>query len=257
MHTAGSAAERVGLAAGTTLRLNRTDWGDQGCSGPDFVVAQQFVVLDGPLASRCVEFTEINPSAFTSWVPDGLVAADPKCARVLAEEAEDNRPMKPGAAWRRTGYQSLARGLPDDLVPRPGDGAPRDPSEPWRYHVLGINIRFFQAVNVFGGGHDHGDRVLALLERSVDDLFPTQTVIRWMTNEYVVILPRAQCTATFAGEIQRSLAATLGPSFSGIPYVHVQAMATSFSFDAPHDANRVEALALEADNALSRLPPGT
>ena len=57
---------RITIGAGTRLRLDQTDATQQGCTPADFIVSQQFHVLDGAHAGRCGEFTRMVPDAYTA-----------------------------------------------------------------------------------------------------------------------------------------------------------------------------------------------
>ena len=70
-------AERVGinLPPGTRLRHDQSDWVEQGCLGAEDPLAwERFLVLDGELVGRCVEFQTTHREAPTtgSAIPSGL-----------------------------------------------------------------------------------------------------------------------------------------------------------------------------------------
>ena len=59
-------SERAGLALppGTRLRHDQSDWVEQGCLGAEDLLAwERFLVLDGALIGRCVEFQTRNATA--------------------------------------------------------------------------------------------------------------------------------------------------------------------------------------------------
>ena len=62
--------EKLTLEPGTLLRHDQSDWTQQGCAGCEATfVWERFAVLDGAHASKCVEFSIIEPAPGQTAVP--------------------------------------------------------------------------------------------------------------------------------------------------------------------------------------------